>query len=158
MKTGYTRRAGWCLVASANQEQTRLIATILGAPSNRARVNASQRLLEYGFRNFETRLLYPANRAAAEAPVRDGESGVVPLGVSENLYLTLPRGMYPRLQQQLDVSDTLYAPLRLGQRLGVLTLRLDGEIYAEYPLVALKEVRPAGLVERTIDDLQLWLH
>ena len=158
MKTGYTRHAGWCLIASANRQQTRFIATVLGAPSNRARVNASERLLEYGFRNFETHLLYPANRPAAEARVWLGESSVVPLGVTQNLYLTLPRGVYPRLHTQLEINESLYAPVRYGQRLGMLMLRLDDNLYGEYPLVALKEVRPGGLVERTIDSLQLWLH
>ena len=158
MKTGYTRHAGWCLVSSATRDDTRLIAAVLGAPSDRARVNASERLLDYGFRNFETHLLYAANSPATEVPVQQGETNLVPVGVTENLYLTLPRGTYPRLQKQMDVNDSVYAPLRSGQRLGVLTLRLDDKIYGEYPLVALKDVHAGGAVERAVDDLQLWLH
>lgn len=157
MKTGYTRHAGWCLVSSAAREQTRLIATVFGAPSNRTRVLSSQRLLEYGFRNFETHLLYAANRPTAEARVWLGESAVVPLGVTENLYLTLPRGVYPRLQARVEVSDGLYAPVHYGQRLGRVTLRLDDNVFGEYPLFALKEIGTGGLVEQTIDHLELWL-
>lgn len=157
MKTGYTRHAGWCLVASAKHDDTRLIATVLGAPSNRARVNASQHLLEYGFRNFETRLLYPANHPATEAHVWYGESESVPIGVTKNLYLTLPRGLYPRVETRLTVGDTLYAPVRYGQPLGVLILTLDDNVFGEYPLVALKEIPSANLVERTFDNFQLWL-
>ena len=157
MKTGYTRHAGWCLIASANREQTRLIATVLGAPSNRARVNSSERLLNYGFRNFETRLLYPANRPTTEARVWFGQTAVVPVGVARDLYLTLPRGVRPQLETELQVNDKLYAPVRFGQRLGMLTLKLNNSLYGEYPLVALKEIPSAGLVERTIDSVRLWL-
>lgn len=157
MKTGYTRHAGWCLVSSANRGQTRLIATVLGARSNWSRVNSSERLLDYGFRNFETHLLYPANRPATEARVWFGETPLVPVGVTQNLYLTLPRGLYPRLETHLSVRDTLYAPVRYGQPLGMLTLKLDNNVYGEYPLVALKGIPSGGLVERTIDDLELWL-
>jgi len=158
MKTGYTRHAGWCLVSSANREQTRLIATVLGAPSNRTRVLSSQRLLEYGFRNFETRLLYPANQPAAEARVWLGESNLVPLGVTQNLYLTLPRGVYSRVQTQMEVASDLYAPVRYGQPLGRLKVKLDDNEFGEYPLVALKEINASSVLERTIDNLKLLLH
>ena len=158
MKTGYTRHAGWCLVSSANREQTRLIATVLGAPSNRARVMSSERLLDYGFRNFETHLLYAANRPAAEAHVSLGDSPVVPIGFTENLYLTLPRGVYPRLQTRVEFTDDLQAPVRYGQPLGRLTLQLDDNVFGEYPLVALKAVAAGGMVERTLDHLEFLLH
>lgn len=157
MKTGYTRHAGWCLVSSASRDQTRLIATVLGAPSNRARVNASEHLLEYGFRNFETRLLYPANQPATETRVWFGQTSLVPVGLTRNLYLTLPRGMRPQLETQLHLNDMLYAPVRYGQRLGMLTLKLNNNVYGQYPLVALKEIPSGDFVERTIDNLQLWL-
>ena len=155
MKTGYTRRAGWCLIASAVHEHTRLIATVLGARSKAARTNASQRLLDYGFRNFETHLIYAANDAATEVRVLRGDTTLVPLGLPDNLYLTLPRGTYARLQKQLHVEETLQAPVRLGQRLGSLTLALDGRVFGEYPLVALKDVGSGDVIQRTIDNLQL---
>lgn len=157
MKTGYTQHAGWCLVASAQHEQTRLIATVFGAPSDRWRVDASKRLLDYGFRNFETHLVYSASRPATEARVWLGDSAVVPLGVAENLYVTLPRGMRNRMHTRLTIQDMLYAPVRYGQRLGVLTLQLDDKVYAEYPLVALKEVPTGGMIQRAVDNLQLWM-
>lgn len=157
MKTGYTRHAGWCLISTASQEHMRLIAAVLGAPSAAARVNSSQRLLDYGFRNFETRLVYAANRPAVEIRVWMGDSALVPLGTLENLYLTLPRGMHSRLQTRLRLEDMPYAPVRYGQRLAVLALELDDKVLGEYPLIALKEVRAGGMVQRAIDNLQLWL-
>ncbi len=157
MKTGYTQHAGWCLIASAQREQTRLIATVLGTPSDRWRVEASKRLLDYGFRNFETHLIYDASRPATEARVWLGDAATVPLGVSQNLYVTLPRGMYARIRTRLTIQDMLYAPVRYGQRLGMLTLQLDDKVYAQYPLVALKEIPTGGLIQRAIDNIQLWM-
>jgi D-alanyl-D-alanine carboxypeptidase (penicillin-binding protein 5/6) len=158
MKTGFTAHAGWCLIASAQQEQTRLIAAVLGAQNDRGRLDSTKRLLDYGFRNFETRLIYAANRPATEVRVWLGDNASVPLGVAENLYVTLPRGMHARLQLRLAIlQEMLYAPVRHGQRLGVVTLQLDDKALAEYPLVALKEIGSGGLVQRTIDNVQLWM-
>ena len=158
IKTGYTRHAGWCLIATANQEHMRLIAAVLGAPSDGARVHASQRLLEYGFRNYETRLLYAANRPAVEIRVWRGDSALLPLGITENVYLMLPRGTYARLQTRLHLEDAAYARVRYGERLGVLRLQLDDMLLGEYPLIALKDIRADGMVQRAIDHLQLRLH
>ncbi|MFL6652437.1 MAG: D-alanyl-D-alanine carboxypeptidase family protein [Sulfurifustaceae bacterium] len=157
MKTGYTAQAGWCLIASAQQHETRLIATVLGAPNDHWRVEGAKRLLDYGFLHFETHLVYAANRPATEARIFFGDAAVVPLGVAQNLYVTVPRGMYSRLRARLSIQDMLYAPVRYGQRLGMLTLQLDDRVYAEYPLVALKEISSGGVMQRIIDDLQLSL-
>lgn len=157
MKTGYTAQAGWCLIASAQQQETRLIATVLGAPNDRWRVEGAKRLLDYGFLHYETHLVYAANRPATEARIWFGDATMVPLGVAQNLYVTLPRGMYSRLRARLAIQEVLQAPVRYGQRLGMLTLQLDDRVYAEYPLVALKEVASGGVMQRIIDDLQLSL-
>jgi serine-type D-Ala-D-Ala carboxypeptidase (penicillin-binding protein 5/6) len=144
-------------VASAQRGPMRLIAVVLGARSGGARFQADKRLLDYGFRNFETRLVQAADRPATEARVWLGDSALVPLGVRQNLYLTLPRGWHARLQTRLNLPDKLYAPVKPGQHLGKLALHLDNRIIGEYPLVALKEVGSGGIAERTIDNLQQWL-
>ena len=92
VKTGQTKTAGWCLIASAQRNHMRLIATVLGAKDNNGRFDAGQRLLEYGFRHYETRLLYAADVPATRVRVWLGDDSELPLGVSRNLYLTLPRG------------------------------------------------------------------
>lgn len=156
LKTGYTRGAGWCLVGSARRGDMRLVATVLGAPTEAARVDAAQRLLDYGFRNFETKLVYAADRPTAEVRVWMGSAPTLPLGVREDLYVTLPRGWHPRLRARLTVKDTLEAPVRLGERIGVLALSLDDRLLAEYPLVALREVGTGGWIARTVDTFALW--
>lgn len=158
IKTGYTAQAGYCLIASARRQSMRLIATVMGARSDGARLDADKRLLEYGFRNYETRLLYGADKPATEVRVWMGDQPVLPLGTRENLYVTLPRGWHERLRTRLSVvSDVLYAPVKQGQRLGVLALQLDDKVFAEYPLVALKEVSTGGFVQRTVDNVELLL-
>jgi serine-type D-Ala-D-Ala carboxypeptidase (penicillin-binding protein 5/6) len=157
IKTGYTAHAGYCLIASARRDNMRLIAAVFGARSDNSRLDANKRLLDYGFRNYETRLVYAADKPATEVRVWMGDSTVLPLGTGENLYVTLPRGWHPRLRARLTVNEMMYAPVRQGQQLGSLALALDDNVFAEYPLVALREVPAGGFVQRTVDNIQLWL-
>lgn len=157
VKTGHTRSADYCLSASAEREGMRLIAVVLGAGDDGARVDAGQKLLEHGFRHFETRLLYAADVPALQVRVWLGDRSELPLGVSQNLYLTLPRGWHEKLHARLWVPQEPTAPVRRGQVLGRLALELDRQPYAEYPLVALTEIEAGNLVQRTIDRIHLWL-
>jgi serine-type D-Ala-D-Ala carboxypeptidase (penicillin-binding protein 5/6) len=157
VKTGRTQSAGYCLIASAKRERMRLIATVLGAYDENGRVEAGQQLLEYGFRHFETRLLYAARDAATRVRVWMGEDDVLPLGMTQNVYLTLPRGWHNRLQARLTVKAKQIAPIHYGQRIGTLVLDLDAKPLAEYPLVALREVRTGNLFQRAFDSIRLWL-
>ena len=157
VKTGHSRSAGYCVSASASRDGMRLIATVLGAPHDGARVSAGQALLEHGFRHFETRLLYAAGVPALQVRVWMGDQSLLPLGVRENLYLTLPHGWHEKLHARLLVTQPLAAPVRHGQVMGRLTLEFDRQPYAEYPLVALKAIETGNLFQRTIDRIQLWL-
>lgn len=155
IKTGHTRAAGYCITASATREQMRLIATIMGATSEQARTDASQALLDFGFRHFETRLLYQASVPATEVRVWMGASEKLPVGVGRDLYLTLPRGAHTKLEANVTVKDA-QAPVRAGQALGTLSLSLDKKTFAEYPLVALRAVESGNILQRAMDTVQLW--
>lgn len=157
MKTGQTKAAGWCVIASAKRGAMRLTATVLGAKDDAARFDAARQLLDWGFRRFETRLLYAAEVPATKVRVWLGDESALPLGVPQNLYLTLPRGQHERLRAHLTVHDRQTAPIARGQKIGALTLELDGKPYAEYPLVAMKEIRPGNALQRAWDELRLWL-
>ncbi len=144
VKTGQTRSGGYCLSASADRDGMRLIATVLGARDDAARVSAGQKLLEHGFRHFETRLLYAADVPALRVRLWMGDQSTLPLGVRQNLYLTLPRGWHEKLHARLVVQQEPAAPVQQGQVMGTLALDLDRQPYAEYPLVALQaDRRPA---------------
>jgi len=157
IKTGQTKTAGWCLIASAQRNRMRLISTVLGAKDDNGRFDAGHKLLEHGFRHYETRLLYAADVPATRVRVWLGDDSELPLGVGHNLYLTLPRGDHEKLRARLTVSDMQTAPIHRGQTVGKLTLELGQQPYAEYPLVALKEIREGNMLQRGWDKLRLWL-
>lgn len=157
MKTGHTRLAGYCLISSARRSNMRLIATVLGSPSITARTASSQALLDYGFQNFETRLVYATQSPATQVRVWMGDREMLPLTTDHNVYLTLPRGWHDRLRARLTIKDMLVAPVRAGQKIGVVALALDEQVFAEYPLVAMREISTGGVLRRAIDRVQLWL-
>ena len=156
VKTGRTRAAGHCLIASARRGDMRLIATVLGAPLDDGRFDGAQRMLEYGFRHFETRLVYAADSPATRVRVWMGSQAELPLGLGRSLYLTLPRGQHEKLRARLTVKDRQVAPIALGQRIGTLALDLGDQLYAEYPLVALAEVGAGNLLQQLMDRVELW--
>lgn len=157
VKTGQTKAAGWCVIASAKRGPMRLTATVLGAKDDATRFDAAQRLLDWGFRRFETRLLYAAEVPATKVRVWLGNESVLPLGVAQNLYLTLPRGDHEKLRARLTVHDRQTAPIARGQKVGMLALELNGKPYTEYPLVAMKDIRAGNALQRAWDELRLWL-
>ncbi len=98
LKTGHTKEAGYCLVGSAKKDGMRMISVVLGEPNDSARTEDSMRLLAYGFRFFETHKLYNADSPLVQARVWQGQKGEVPLGVTEDFYVTVPAGQYKKLQ------------------------------------------------------------
>lgn len=156
IKTGRTSNGGYCLIASAKRDDMRLIATIMGAKDEGARVQSGQRLIDYGFDTFETRLLYAAGTPAAKVRIWMGDSSVLPLGVERNLYVTLPRGDHDKLMARLTVTDIPVAPVEAGQVVGLLELTLEERTHTRYPLVALKHVGRGNILQRTIDQIELW--
>lgn len=156
IKTGHTREAGFCLVATAKRGEMRLIATILGAADENARVVAAQQLLDYGFRYFETRLLYPARTPVTKLRIWMGDSSTLSLGPARDLYLTLPRGWHERVQARVSVKQDQRAPVKAGQAVGTLSVDIDQDPVAEYPLVALEEIAAGNVFQRASDHIRLW--
>jgi D-alanyl-D-alanine carboxypeptidase (penicillin-binding protein 5/6) len=156
LKTGHTESAGYCLVASAEREGMRLISVVLGTESENARARHSQSLLNYGFRFFETHKLYAADESLTDARVWKGEAPQVALGLAEDLYVTIPRGRYERLQASMELTPAVEAPVARGAALGDVVVTLDGEQVATAPLVALQEVQQGGIARRAIDSVMRW--
>jgi serine-type D-Ala-D-Ala carboxypeptidase (penicillin-binding protein 5/6) len=155
MKTGHTESAGFCLVTSAKRSNQRLITVVMGTASENARADETQKLLNYGFRFFETVALYPAGKALAEADVLKGASDKVSLGLSEPFVLTLPRGRYAELSAKLQAKQTLIAPVAANAPFGSVRVELDGKVLAQKPLVALSAIELGGWWTRTVDSVQL---
>jgi serine-type D-Ala-D-Ala carboxypeptidase (penicillin-binding protein 5/6) len=155
MKTGYTESAGYCLVSSAKRDGMRLIAVVLGAPSPRSRNDSAQKLLEYGFANFETHKLYSAGEEIDHARVWGGEIEFAGLGLTEDVYVTIPRGGYTKLAASMDVLAELAAPLVRGTAVGEVKISFDGTPLIETPLIVLNNVLDGGVWARMRDELQL---
>jgi D-alanyl-D-alanine carboxypeptidase (penicillin-binding protein 5/6) len=131
VKTGFTNAAGYCLVASAERNGMRLISVVLGTENDEARMRESQKLLSYGFRNYETKTLYQPGTTLQEQPIFYGEVEALPLGVAEDVIVTFPKGYYQDIDASISVPAYFEAPISKGDVLGTIELRLgDDVIYA----------------------------
>lgn len=134
MKTGFTARAGYCIVASAKRGDMRLMAVVLGAHTAKERTRATRALLDYGFDNYETHRLYAANAPVVRADVANGTHRNVALGLAEDLYLTVKHGDSEKLNSAAHINEGLSAPLAPADTVGELKITLDGEALATRPL------------------------
>jgi D-alanyl-D-alanine carboxypeptidase (penicillin-binding protein 5/6) len=156
LKTGHTEAAGYCLVASAQRDGMHLIATLLGTDSEHERARSGRQLLDFGFQQFETRLLYRSDAPVATLPVWEGETDAVTLGVNRDIWVTLPRGGFPAFRAEANLPSTQLAPVTRGEALGQLEFEYNGQALAELPLVALASVPEGSLAKRSADRLRLW--
>jgi len=156
IKTGHLSQAGYCLAASAQRGETRLISVVMNTASEKVRAAESQALLEYGFRFFETHKVYAKDQLVAEPLLWRGEAEKARVGVAVDTMLTIPRGGYQRLQASMNVIKPLSAPLTKGQEVGKLTIKLDGAVLSEQPLVALDDYPEGGFFKRLSDSVWLW--
>lgn len=156
LKTGHTEEAGYCLTTSSKRGPMRLISVIFGTPSMNERANQTRTLLAWGFANFETANVQPANQVLAKAKVWFGKEDDVQIGLAENFNVTMPKGQADKIKTQLVVQPKLNAPLAKGQVVGKLVASLDGKVIAEKPLVALKPVEEAGFFARMIDHIKMF--
>ncbi len=154
LKTGHTSEAGYCLTTSSKRGPMRLISVIFGTSSVNERANQTRTLLAWGFSNFETVNVQPANQVLAKAKVWFGKENEVQIGLAENFNVTMPKGQADKIKTQLVVQPKLNAPLQKGQVVGKLVATLDGKVIAEKPLVALKPVEEASFFARMIDHIK----
>lgn len=151
MKTGHTSKAGYSLVSSATKDNMRLISVVMGAKSARARASESKKVLNYGFRFFETVTPYQAGHEFASQRVWYGATDEVKLGITESTPLTIRRGQSKNLKASFELSTELEAPIAKGTTVGKVFIQLDGKDIANYPLVTLNEVEQGSWFKRTMD-------
>ncbi|MDF1757642.1 MAG: D-alanyl-D-alanine carboxypeptidase [Legionellaceae bacterium] len=155
IKTGHTNDAGYCLVSSAKRGDMRLIAVVLNAPTETTRADDSERLLNYGFRFFETRQLYKANQAISKVKLYKGNSKTLDLGVQKNYFITIPSGQYKRLAINTKVPQFVEAPITKGQKVGELIVKFDDKIISEQPLYALTDEKSGGFYKKAVGSIQI---
>ena len=156
VKTGLTDAAGYCLVASALRDGTRLIVATMGADTGGQRFQDAQKLLAYGFRYYENRRLYEAGEVLATPEVWFGDEDSVAVGVADALTITLPRGRYDDLEAELDLPRNVEAPIEAGAQVGTVRVTLDDDVLAEVPLLARGGVPEANLFARMGDSVYLF--
>ncbi|MBC7683920.1 MAG: D-alanyl-D-alanine carboxypeptidase [Bdellovibrionales bacterium] len=161
MKTGHTEGAGYGMIASAKRPsgnlQRRLISVVLGTNSDQTRTQESQKLLNWGFQNFETVKLYSKGQAIQTPEVWKGSAGTVKIGFANDVLVTVPKGVAGKMKPVLERKDPLVAPLALNAKVGILKMMVDGKPLLELPVVALEEVGQATIFGRAWDSMRLWI-
>ncbi|WP_131782996.1 D-alanyl-D-alanine carboxypeptidase family protein [Legionella gresilensis] len=155
VKTGHTSDAGFCLVSSAKRDNMRLLAVVLGSPSDSIRADDSERLLNYGFRFYETHELYKANQTVSELPIYKGKNSKLNVGLLHDQAITIPNGQYQRLSIKTQIPSTIEAPIKKGDRIGNLVVHFDDKVLDTYPLYALEDVPTGGFITRCKDSVHL---
>lgn len=157
LKTGHTKEAGYCLVASAERRGMRLISVVMGTRSTKARKNETRSLLNYGFRFFETVEVFEAMHELEQPRVWKGQQDTVAVGLLDETVLTLPRGKARQLVTTVELNPQLVAPLAQGDPVGRVTLSIEGQTVFEAPVVALAPVEPGGFFSRLWDSILMWI-
>ena len=162
LKTGHTNAAGYCLVATSKREfpnvgQRRLLSIVLGAASESARANESQKLLNWGYTAFDAVKLFDAGAPAATPAIWKGTQNTLKIGLPEAIVITVPSGSAGKVTTQVERQEPLIAPFTKGQKVGTLKVMLGDQQVASVPLQALEDVQQAGIFGRAWDAIRLWI-
>jgi len=152
LKTGWTQKAGYCLVTSANRVDMRLISVVLGSVSPAIRTSETEKLLDYGFRFFETQSV---NDISHQVRVYKSEKANIKVGVADSSYLTLPRNQFRYTTQTINLNQDLIAPISQGEQVGELVVSFNDQNIATLPLIALENAPEAGFISKMIDTIKL---
>ena len=162
LKTGHTDAAGYCLVATAKRDfpgvgSRRLLSVVLGAASENARANESQKLLNWGYTAFDAVKLFEAGQAVATPNVWKGTASTIKLGRPDAIVVAVPAGSAGKVKTTVVRPDPLVAPFTKGQAVGSLKITLADQPLLDVPLVTLEAVEQAGFFGRAWDAVRLWI-
>lgn len=157
MKTGFTEDAGYCLLSSAKRNNMRLVSVVLGTKSTGARAQESQKLLNYGFRFYESHVIYPVGKALKNIRIYKGAHEQLPVGVAKDIAVTIPRGQYKNLKPSININTPLEAPVNKGQQLGKVEIKLNGKLLTSSPLIALNTIPVGSLWQQAKDHALMML-
>jgi serine-type D-Ala-D-Ala carboxypeptidase (penicillin-binding protein 5/6) len=151
LKTGFTKEAGYGLVGSAVQNGLRLVAVVNGLPSAKERADEGKKLLEWGFRNFEQRILFAEGQNIGTAKVFGGADSKVSLAAAGQVRVMMPKNGNDRLVARIVYTGPVPAPVEQGQRVGVLKVWRNDSVILEMPLKAAESVAKGNLSQRAFD-------
>lgn len=156
LKTGHTEEAGYCLVASAKRNDTRLIAVVMGTDSTSSRAQEVQKMLNYGFRYYQSERLFRTGQELLEARVWGGASDSLSVGLTEDVYVTIPRGSRDSLESTVELDSVVKAPISMGDELGRVTVKLGDDVVVDQPVLALSDIPEGGFFKRIWDAIKLF--
>lgn len=156
LKTGHTEEAGYCLVASAKRQDTRFIAVVMGTSSPEARSQEVQKMLNYGFRYYESEHLFRAGQELMTARVWGGQSEQISVGMTDDVFVTIPRGSRNSLESTVELDSVIKAPIKVGDELGQVKVSFNGELLVDQPVLALTDVPEGGFFKRLWDAIKLF--
>lgn len=156
LKTGHTEEAGYCLVASAKRNDTRFIAVVMGTSSTDSRAQEIQKMLNYGFRYYESERLFQAGQELIEARIWGGQADQISIGMAEEVYVTIPRGSRNSLESTVDLDSVIKAPIKVGDELGRVKVSYNGEVLVDQPVLALTDIPEGGFIKRIWDAIKLF--
>lgn len=160
MKTGHVKESGYNLIASAKRPSGagdyRLIAVVTGSASAKSRAADAEKLLSWGYANFESVKLAGKDAVVGTPVVWKGMQKSVKAGYADDRYETVAKGTGDKMKTEVVMQDKLMAPLAKGTKIGVAKVSYNGKPLAEIPVVALEEVAQAGFFARLIDTVKLW--
>ena len=153
LKTGYTRKAGYCLATSAEKNDTRLISVVMGAKSTASREKETKRLLSYGFRYFQSVKIAGSSESLKSVKVWKGDKSSVDVGVMEDLVLTIPKSRNIKPRVEIEIDETLSAPIDEGDEVGTIKVYFGDDLLSETPALAIEGIERAGLFSVLIDSI-----
>jgi D-alanyl-D-alanine carboxypeptidase (penicillin-binding protein 5/6) len=151
MKTGFTNEAGYNLVGSATRNGLRLIVVVTGLKNAKDRADEAKKLLDYGFREFDARILFAENQIISEAKVYGGAQGKVPVTAKEQIKLMVPRNVSERISAKMVYVGPIRAPIREGQPIGQLQVMRGDTKVLEVPVLATEGVETGSVAQRAFD-------
>ncbi|MET0544093.1 MAG: D-alanyl-D-alanine carboxypeptidase family protein [Variovorax sp.] len=163
LKTGHTDAAGYCMVVTARRDfpnlggGRRLLSVVIGASSENARANESQKLLNWGYTAYDAVRLFEGGQAVATPPVWKGKQNTLKIGRNEAIVVAVPAGSASKVKTQVARPDPLVAPFARNQGVGSLKVTLGDQAVTDVPLVALEPVEQAGVLGRAWDAVRLWI-
>ncbi|MGM8909107.1 D-alanyl-D-alanine carboxypeptidase family protein [Psychrobacter sp. 1U1] len=156
LKTGHTDAAGYCLVASSNRDDMRLISVIMGTESPQARADQSRELLNWGFGHFTTVTKAPSNQFVSKLPVWFGEADEIELTTGDTLQVLTSKTQKNKITTVVDIPESIEAPVKKGQQIGKMLAVIDGKAVASVPIVATTDIEQSGFVNRMWQHVVRW--
>ncbi len=151
VKIGYTKRAGRCLVSSATRNGTQLISVVLNDGNW---FNDCYALMDYGFENFDTYVIFDKDQYIDKVPIRDGVKDYVSVVTKDSFLYPLTKEEVKKVKIHVDLADTLKAPITKGEDIGNINVYLDGKLIHEEKLIAKERINKLGPIEKILKNLK----